>query len=482
MPHTCKAEKKHQLFVLYTGKWSATAPIRVQCSATLKKQAKDETLEKTIAVDTTKKAVDIRYDLYDKLVTNDNNPKVGYDEEINSLVFVLRAYKAACELLGVFIKDNDWVPFEYAAFNSSTAKECELLCDTIEDVIGAEAAARQRKTLTPEGRKAYDEKKNAKKRPEPKLPKMGALTLPKPNKPPTPDQIANKSILMVLTITGIGNRRKVSTDRIDVKESDTANKDWLSASKKLFQAEEFEAITSHDGKTRAQVEAWALPSQIKDGVYLVPFASVEMMDAYLEQRIKERAELVEQLCKVWPAKVAEAMKQLGTLASAGDYPNVQELRTRFNLYHRYIKVNTPATLEEISPKIFKREQQKAEQTWREAGEIAQALLRTNYMELVTHLETILTPEGQKKKVIRDSAVEKIKEFCKNFNPLNINDDNQLRALVDRGRELLQSVDGAALRQSDNVRDFVRDGFSEIKKVMSTMVTNKPKRAIGFEIE
>lgn len=476
--HSCKSEKSHLLSIFYNRKTKAPlTDFRVECGNG--KLGPREARDSKIKVDTTESADFQRDDLWTLLIGEN-------DKEIGTLIYNLRRYRAVCEHLGIFLRDNNWKPYQAKYFNVAPAKDYDMLCDTLAEVIGDKAAAEQRKAFTPQGRASFDEirKPKAKRQiPEFKPLPIKPLVLPKAGKPATAAEIANKTVVMVLTFHGIGNRRKVSTDLIELKgELNKGDKEWLAVSKKLIEAPELDAINSKMGETRRFVEGRALPSAIKKGVYLLPVFSVTEMDERLTKDQKEIHDLAGQLAKVYAACMKQAEERLGPkLFNLSDYLTADQIRDAFTVTWRYIQVNTPASLEDVDKMILKKEQAKWEKQFREAAEAADTLLSTEMSEIVKRMIERLTPDEKgKPKIIRETFLPNVTEWLQSYDPKNINNNNQLKAMVDRAKEIIKGVNTEVLRDSPTAREFVKSGFEQIDKLLTPMVVTKPSRAISFD--
>lgn len=282
------------------------------------------------------------------------------------------------------------------------------------------------------------------------------------------------SVGLVLTFSGIGNRRKVDTSEIEVD----ADKELIAVSKKLLDSPELDEISSLDGKARQYIETTALPSMLKRGVYLMPIALIEEADKRLNSFAERRHELVETLCHVLQTRIEEAKRRLKGLFEPNDYPRRRDIREQFQLTWQWIEFDTPTALKEVSRSLYEKERRKSEKMWDEMRDQIQEMLRLDLAELVDHLGEKLQPDDSgKPKVFRDSAVTKIQDFLATFDARNITGDVELRALVNRTRALIEDVDADRLRKSRSVRNTVGQGFDEISKAFDAMITVKPKRAI-----
>lgn len=291
--------------------------------------------------------------------------------------------------------------------------------------------------------------------------------------------LMQRTVALVVTFGGMGNRRKVSTTKIEVD----ADKDWILVSKQLLDCEEYEAIRHLDGEVMRWLGTRALPSLLKRGIYLLPLAYVEETNERLEDFHQQRQQLVEKLVKVYRAAVKEAQTRLRDVFDASDYPSEVHLRRAYKLQWQYISFNTPASLQQVSRELYEQEKAKAKAHWVEARETITQMLRAHMLEMTNHLVEKLTPEKDgKKKIFRDSAVEKFNDFLATFEVRNVADDAQLSEIVKKAKTLLKGVAAQNLRTEEALRDQVQDGFRKIKAQLSGMVTKQPRRAIQLDDE
>ncbi len=330
-----------------------------------------------------------------------------------------------------------------------------------------------------------------KPRPRPKMEPHKKIVLPKQDKSVSAGEMMLKTVVLVLTFNGIGNRRKVQSDEFQVASAPNAKDDnWFNTTKKLLDAEELEKITSLYGEHRRFVESRALPSMIKKGVYLLPLDFVEEVNARLKQGEKDLEPLVESMVKKLNTYISEAKARLSKVKvgnevknffNEDDYPTGKELRAAFKLTWRFVYVDSAKNLEAVSKEVYEEERAKAEAAWAETRETIKQLLRTQLSEMVDHLVTRLEPdESGKKKIIRDDSTNKLQEFLQTFDSRNITNDTAMKVLVDKAKGLIKTADADMLRTDKTVRDYVRHGFETIQTLLSGMVTDKPHRSIRLE--
>jgi hypothetical protein len=254
----------------------------------------------------------------------------------------------------------------------------------------------------------------------------------------------------------------------------------LHVSKNLLDAKEYDAIKTHDGKTRAWLATRALPSMFKEGVFRVPNTLVVEVDEYLTERKAERDALVAAFKKAYVERVKEALVRLNGLANVNDYLTAEDAASKFNLSWKYVTFATPDALKNLRDGLFQREKEKLASEVRSAAEEIKTVLRVQMAALVDRMVTQMTPskDGKKRKVY-DSLVGNIADFLATFNARNLASDTELQALVDKARNTIAGVSPALLRESDGIREHVAAGFGEIKKQLDTMIVDKPARVFDF---
>ena len=292
---------------------------------------------------------------------------------------------------------------------------------------------------------------------------------------PTPAQQHEKEAIgMVLTFSGIGDRRKVKNTDVDVKvpenrkrngtESGDADKNWLAVSKKLFDSDELDVITGLDGEIRQYLETRALPSNLKKGIYLMPLPFVEEVETRLAAYAEQRAELVNAFVQAYNQSLTEARERLRDLFDPTDYKTIGEVRRSFSLTWQYVTFDTPASLATINKHLFEQEKKKAAKMWEQSMANITECFTASLAELVEWMVKTLEPgEDGKRKVIRDASIAYYQDFLDTFDIKNLPNDQALKSLAKKARDLLKDVSPERLRQSASTRQTVAAGFAEIKE-------------------
>jgi predicted house-cleaning noncanonical NTP pyrophosphatase (MazG superfamily) len=164
----------------------------------------------------------------------------------------------------------------------------------------------------------------------------------------------------------------------------------------------------------------------------------------------------------------------GDMFNRDDYPDPEQVRAKFGINLYVSEVPSHDFRCQISNDIASDLKNQYE---KQAGEIVQNVLSeqitriTEVMESISHCcgiqEFTDTKTGEtktKKRKIYDTTIEKAKDLCKTFQgfrPINNEQSNKLLEVVKRLSSALNGVDSETLRDSDTVRDKVKNDVDDI---------------------
>ncbi len=258
--------------------------------------------------------------------------------------------------------------------------------------------------------------------------------------------------------------------------------DRISASKRLLDCKEADAIRSAFGALRQFIVARTLPSPFGNGVYFVPNTRLAEVDEALnEAQSKTIPEAGEALISVYQDVMRREQEALGANFNSGDYDSPAEIRARLGVEYSYVVFGVP---ENLPNAMYAREQAKAQTKLTEAVDTMQQLLRAEMAKLISHAVDRLkgTNADGKPLVFRNTLTDNIKEFLQLFRDRNITNDTELEALCDKAKRLLDGVDPQDLRDKQPLRESTARGFEEIKTQLDSMMTPRGGRSILFEDE
>lgn len=312
---------------------------------------------------------------------------------------------------------------------------------------------------------------------QPSAPEPSAVNpqTPKEGEPVTMNEMFSKAIVLSVTLSRPGNRKKVSSGLVEVE----ADKSLVHVSKDLLDSKEYRAIQKKQGEVRSYVYQMALPCSILgQGRYLLPIPSVEPLDKRLLEFDAEIEQLVNVACEAYPTRIEEAKGRLGILFNPVDYPPVDAYRAGFGISWRYDTWGVPGQLENISAAIFERESKNFKNKMQEAAVEVTDILMGSLKQLIDHMVDRLTPgEDGKPRIFRNSLVTNLTEFLSGVSVRNLGNSAELEAFVQEARGILNGVEPAALRDSAPIREYVLTKMADVKSRLDTMVVARPSRMI-----
>ncbi|MDZ4263790.1 MAG: hypothetical protein U1B30_15845 [Pseudomonadota bacterium] len=312
---------------------------------------------------------------------------------------------------------------------------------------------------------------------------------------PTATNLEANTILLVLRMGMLGNRRKVKTGaegEVNVlpKEEDaslphdgTPDQESMHVAKELLNSFELRAIGKLQFEVRDYLRARALPNFhiLKGTVHRLPVGMVPEVDNRLLEYVSRQGELVDQFIQALPMRVSEARLRLGALFNPEDYPEPGAARAAFRFQFRYLTTDIPAVLGMISQGLMTRERAKVVAEISAEAEDIRLAMRQSFSDLIEHAaERLGTSQDGKKMVFKDTMVRNMEEFFALFNQRNVVGDQELAQLVEKARQAMQGVTPDDLRKAAGLRASIRDVFTNIKSEMDRNLMLRPTRRLILE--
>lgn len=234
----------------------------------------------------------------------------------------------------------------------------------------------------------------------------------------------------------------------------------------------------------------ALPSKIKEGLFVVRKTLVQEFEDKLKAWVKELQDtwIPKVAADYEPAKLRSKntpVKQggLGPLYREADYMTQSDFLKCFGLEWQWLALGVPDDL----PAALRAEaKEKMQNQLAEAAEEVKQALRESFKTLIEHAtEKLTVTPGEKNKVFRDSLIENIHAFIESFNDKNIMNDQKLAGLVDQARIVLMGSSGDGLspeklRKNLNTREQTRAQFAAIQKQLDAMIETETGRKFDLE--
>lgn len=244
--------------------------------------------------------------------------------------------------------------------------------------------------------------------------------------------------------------------------------------KDILDSPELRAVIAWDSQIRdAYLQTRCLPSDFREGIYLLPVDLIEEVDAKLTEMLAHRTALVEEFIAALEQRKEEARAALGKQFRESDYLTPAAYREQFEAGYRYIEPpGTPKRLRSVSATIANRELAKARVWAEEARANMGTALRLAAKDLVDHFVERMTPDADgKPKRFKESTITNLMDFLETFGKRNLADDDQMQKLVEQARRAMTGVSRKQLAAEDatDLRASMLGKFERIKGTLDKLV-------------
>lgn len=262
------------------------------------------------------------------------------------------------------------------------------------------------------------------------------------------------------------------------------SKKRISSSKVLVKSPALDALNTHLTNTKKRCLALAMPSFIREGMFVVRTSQIPAVEEQLNAAVNRmNEELLPEFISEFPARIQDskdlAVKQggLGPLFDPNDYPKGTEMADKFAIRWNWLALTVP---EGLPPELREQESAKLKRQFADAATEIKDALRIMFSELIDHaVDRLKTAPGEKPKVFRNSFTQNINDFFASFEARNIMDDAELSGLVEKAREAMQGATAGVLRADLSFREQVASKLTEIKGALDPMIESAKTRAFDF---
>ncbi len=213
-----------------------------------------------------------------------------------------------------------------------------------------------------------------------------------------------------------------------------------------------------------------------EGIRLLKHDDIAMFEAKMQEFRDRLTEAVAILQTEYDSLKDRARERLGALYNPADYPPT--LEGMFQISWEYPSVEPPRYLRTFNPELYEQEQQRIHQRFEQAIEMAETAFSERLHDLINHLVERLTdaPDGQPKTFQR-STVDNFREFYQEFRRLNVRGNTELDNLISRANDLVSGVDAKDLRQSQDLRENLRNQMGDLQTALDTHLQTAPRRRL-----
>jgi hypothetical protein len=149
----------------------------------------------------------------------------------------------------------------------------------------------------------------------------------------------------------------------------------------------------------------------------------------------------------------------------------------FDVMWDFPSVEPPDYLLQLRPELYAQEQARVSARFQEAVKLTEEAFIGEFARLLDHLLERLQDGPEGPKVFRDSAVGNLVAFFERFGQLNIRSSQQLDALIDHARQIVQGTAPQALRDSGDLRSGIAHKLSGVQQDLEALLVDKPRRRI-----
>lgn len=200
---------------------------------------------------------------------------------------------------------------------------------------------------------------------------------------------------------------------------------------------------------------------------LLPMINLEKFKKEYEGHEKAFADLFDKFLIAYPTMVSDAAFKQGDMFNRSEYPEPQELRSKFRIKLFVTKVPTNDFRSNISEAIAEDLRIGYE---KQVGEIIDTVMVDASERLILFAERISnactenTPneDGKvKRKKIYDTTITQAKELCETLKSFNLTNNNALEDARARLEEALDGVTCEELRESSYARSQVKESVDDL---------------------
>jgi hypothetical protein len=274
--------------------------------------------------------------------------------------------------------------------------------------------------------------------------------------------IGSNAMLVDLNIsmwTGRKMDKKVS-EEIDVSKSTKAragnyNKKLLAGSDKLEKVQ----------KIATAVRTWNYQHTLPwsdGGSRLLPMKSFFDYKATLGNYEQQYNDAVEDFLTEYPQLVSGSAFTLGALFDRGEYPDVEDLRSKFRFKYVFCPVPDAGDFRIDVEEQAKNELQQQYKEYYD-GKLADAMKDAwdRLHETLTHLSDRMDYTDENKKKFWDSTITNASDLCGLLTSLNVTNDPKLEDMRQKLEKALNGVDASDIRESEAIRTSVKSKVDDI---------------------
>lgn len=296
------------------------------------------------------------------------------------------------------------------------------------------------------------------------------------------ENFAKRTAILRIGFNRPGDNRKVAT--ADIKSEADVSADRIRVSKKIILSPELKAVHSLDSKIHGYAKERALAA-FGGGYYVISIKRLKRVVQKVDDMLSKRPALVSAAVETYPgyiekAKLPKEEGGLGELFDEKDYATQDSFKAAFGHERRILSFDTPGSLKALDEEMFKDEERRTKLQFAALADESAGILAAAMKELVDHMLESITKKGDGKRAQFKGVIANIADFIGGFSDQNVMNNDKLAALVEKGRNIMKGLDADMLKNSDDVRAYVKTGFAQVSAELEKLVEEAPRRVFEFD--
>lgn len=287
--------------------------------------------------------------------------------------------------------------------------------------------------------------------------------------------IFEKGMLISIRAGSYAGRKKMSKEQLKELPTEIVRgvHDLFDKDFKKFLTE----IISLDLQARLKVRAMAIPFPI-DGICFLTSTKIDDAVNFLEETIKEREKMVENILDNYQAavKIFEEKYPDYYRHAKNDYPTLAALRDRFYFRYQFIRVAPPEKDSIITGDQYKKEMSKFKDTIDEMKKEVVALIYEELLEVTARLKKQCTDGTPNQRTFNtlNAFLQKIDEVYMDFV-----DRKDMKEAIKKVKAQVLGVTAESLRDSEAAKKDFTKALKEVSAEIQALPDIPLKRAIEF---
>lgn len=281
-------------------------------------------------------------------------------------------------------------------------------------------------------------------------------------------KLNNEALLVQLTVRQATMRKRDKKATQDVAMSNNAEVSSGNYNKALLpMAESLSNIHKMTTQIRQMYYDNTLPWGIEGTMILPSKNYLSFMEMYRKAKT-QWVVLVDKFLHDYPRLVQNAQVSLGKLYNASDYPDIEDLKSKFDMDIRVMPV--PADDFRVSIPDSELAQVRADVTTQVESATTKAMGEA-WQRLYDRVKHISDKLHDPKSIFRDTLIDNTKDICDVLKRLNINDDENLERLRAEVEQSFTKLHPESLRNDPHLRTQKSNEASDIMKRMGAYMGN-----------